>query len=117
MTYSGHNSKTKITCFTIFVDSISKKIWVEFQTSTDAEQTLNGKRKLERNAAQFDVQIKSYRTDNGVFRSDAFQTDINKCNQDITFCGVGIHSQNGIAEFVQLWRKRELCSYMLRQNG
>jgi len=60
-------------------------------------------------AAQFDVQIKSYRTDNGVFRSDAFQTDINKCNQDITFCGVGIHSQNGI---VQLSIKHELCSYM-----
>lgn len=98
MTFSGHNSKTKIVCFTIFVDSISKKIWVEFQTSTEADQTLKGKKRLEKDAAKYNVKIKAFRTDNGVFRSKSFKDEIEKCEQDISFCGVGQHSQNGVAE-------------------
>ena len=98
MTYSGHNSSNKIVCFTVFVDSISKKIWVEFQTSTEAEQTLKGKKRIEKDAAKYNVKIKSFRTDNGVFRSKEFKDNLEKCEQEISFCGVGMHSQNGVAE-------------------
>ena len=43
MTYSGRNSPDKITCFTLFVDSISKKVFVNFQHSTSTQETLFGK--------------------------------------------------------------------------
>jgi hypothetical protein len=43
MTHSGNNNKNKIKVFTVFIDSVSKKIFVEFQTSTNAIQTLKGK--------------------------------------------------------------------------
>ncbi|GFH58525.1 hypothetical protein CTEN210_15001 [Chaetoceros tenuissimus] len=97
-TYSGQNNPTKVNYFTIFVDSVSKKVWVEFQTSTNTEQTLKGKAKVEKNAAKYNVTIKAYRTDNGTFCSKEFMADIEKCDQDITFCGVGAHGQNGMAE-------------------
>ena len=97
-TYSGQNNQQKVNFFTIFVDSKSKKVWVEFQSSTEAEQTLKGKAKVEKEAAKYNVTIKAYRTDNGTFRSKEFITDIEKCDQDITFCGVGAHGQNGMAE-------------------
>jgi hypothetical protein len=34
----------------------------------------------------------------GVFADMGFQDDCFSCNQTITFCGVGSHHQNGIAE-------------------
>ena len=98
MTLSGWNNKEKITCFTIFVDSVSHRIHVHFQTSTEACQTLDGKHRLERYAHKFSITIKSFRADNGVFKSQEFMTDIENCNQDISFCGVNAHNQNGIAE-------------------
>jgi hypothetical protein len=98
MTYSGRNSPDKITCFTLFVDSISKKVFVHFQHSTSTQETLVGKQRFERNAYQYNVTIKSYRADNGVFRSKDFKSDIDKNNQHITYCGVGAHHQNGVAE-------------------
>ena len=98
MTISGKNNKIKVTVFTVFVDSISKKIFVEFQTSTNAEQTLKGKHRLEQSAAAFDVKIKHYRVDNGVFKSKEFKLDIEKQNQRISYSGVGAKWQNGVAE-------------------
>ena len=48
MTLSGRNNPTKIKCFTIYVDSISRKVFAEFQTSNDAQhssrQTPHGER-------------------------------------------------------------------------
>ena len=98
MTHSGNNNKNKIKVFTVFVDSVSKKIFVEFQTSTNAIQTLNGKHRFERMAHSHGVKIENYRADNGIFKSAVIKHDIEKNNQDITFCGVGAHHQNGVAE-------------------
>ena len=98
MTLSGKTTKITINCFTIFIDSISKRIFVEFQSSTDAEQTLAGKHRMERFAHRYDVKIKSLRADNGTFRAKDFVEDATKYQQEITFCGVNAHHQNGIAE-------------------
>lgn len=98
MTFSGRNSKHKITCFTLFIDSISKKIFAEFQTSTDAKQTIEGKKRFEATAQRYDVKITEYRADNGVFKSRDFKVSITNNNQTISFCGVGAHHQNGVAE-------------------
>ena len=69
MTISGYNNNQKILVFTLFIDSISKKIFVEFQSSTSAAQTLVGKHRLERTAAEFNVTIKNDHADNSVFKS------------------------------------------------
>ena len=98
MTLSGHNNSQKICCFTIFIDDISDRVHIHFQTSTDAKQTLEGKHKLERYSKKFDVKISSFRADNGTFRAKDVIDDIDKFDQEITFCGVNAHHQNGVAE-------------------
>ena len=98
MTHSGKNNPEKITCFTIYVDSISHRIHIHFQSSTEAVQTLVGKHRLERYGKKFQVKIKSFRADNGIFKAKKFMDDIDACDQDITFCGVNAHHQNGVAE-------------------
>ena len=44
LTHSGKNNKRKILVVSLFVDSISKKIFCEFQDSTGAEETIKAKR-------------------------------------------------------------------------
>ncbi len=46
----------------------------------------------------FGLTAKAYHTDNGQFADKGFKVDCTMCNQSITFCGVGGHHQNGIAE-------------------
>ena len=53
---------------------------------------------MEREAATSGVKIKSFRADNGVFKSAEFRLELKDNGQNITFCGVGAHHQNGIAE-------------------
>jgi hypothetical protein len=42
--------------------------------------------------------IKRYWTDNGIFASQAFRDRVTAMDQEIDFCGVGAHHQNGVAE-------------------
>ena len=44
------------------------------------------------------MRIKHYHDDNGIFASKAFREEIRQCGQTISFCGVGAHHQNGVAE-------------------
>ena len=62
------------------------------------DSTLEAKRSFERFAAGFGVSIDSYHADNGWFAEDRFCKEIQQCNQEITFCGVGAHHQNGLVE-------------------
>ena len=39
-----------------------------------------------------------YRAYNGIFKIKAFQNDVDKLNQQLDFCGVDAHHQNGVAE-------------------
>jgi hypothetical protein len=49
-------------------------------------------------AARFNVKIKSIRADNWAYASALFKTACDNDQQDLTFCAVGGHWQNGIAE-------------------
>ena len=44
------------------------------------------------------VKIKAFRADNGIFKSTEFRLKLQENNQSISFCGVGAHHQNGVAE-------------------
>ena len=57
-----------------------------------------GKEALEKLTAQANRTIMYYYADNGRFADNGFIDAVNENNQRITFCGVGAHHQNGIAE-------------------
>ena len=62
------------------------------------ESTLAAKKEFEHRCAVRGVQVKHYHADNGRFAEPAFVQECKRCKQDLTFCGVGAHHQNGILE-------------------
>jgi hypothetical protein len=44
------------------------------------------------------VRVEHYHADNGIFASKGFREEVQRCGQKLTFCGVGAHHQNGVAE-------------------
>ena len=53
---------------------------------------------LESEAANVDVTIKQYHSDNGVFSSVEFCKHCTHLGQTLRFSGIGAHHQNGVAE-------------------
>ena len=94
---------------TIFIDHASGKVFGYHQVSLRAGETLISKRKLEREASQHGITIKSFLSDNGIYKSEEFRSDLTRKNQDIRFSGVGAHHQNGVSE-----RHIKTISYLTR---
>jgi hypothetical protein len=44
------------------------------------------------------VAIKHYHANNGIFATNKWLANVEAAKQSITFCGVGAHFQNGVAE-------------------
>jgi hypothetical protein len=85
-------------CGTLFVDHASGKLFNFCQYSTNADETISSKRRLESLAHQEGITIKEYHADNGVFASNAFKDECDSLSQLYSFSGVGAHHQNGVAE-------------------
>ena len=83
---------------TIFVDHYSRFSYVYLQTSTSAKETLEAKQSFEAYCQQLGVRVMHYHADNGRFADNDWLADIARSRQTITFCGVGAHFQNGVAE-------------------
>ena len=83
---------------TIFVDNATGFTFVQMQQSLNVEETLKAKHAFEREAFSVGIRVRSYRGDNGVFRSFEFIEDLHDRGQDIDYAGVGGHHQNGVAE-------------------
>ena len=49
-------------------------------------------------AMEYGVKLKKFHTDNGIFKSDEFESALQDNYQLITKSGVGAHHQNGVAE-------------------
>jgi hypothetical protein len=90
--------KAKYTAATIFVDHNTDFTYVHLMRSTTGEETLEAKHAWERKSAQFQVRIQQYHCDNGRYAEKLFRQDVADNHQQMTFCGVGSHHQNGIAE-------------------
>lgn len=83
---------------TVFVDHFSHFVYVHLMRNLTLEETLEAKASFERILNTFGHQVRSYRADNGRFADLGFHEAVKNSNQSISFCGVGAHFQNGIAE-------------------
>ncbi len=94
----GFLTRRRYKVATVFVDHFSKLSFIHFQTSTSASETLDAKIEFERFAMSHGVSVKHYHADNGRFSENAWKEDVMNKQQRLTFCGVGAHHQNGLAE-------------------
>jgi hypothetical protein len=85
-------------CATIFVDHYSCLRFVHLQINDSSVKTVAAKRAFESFAAKNGVKIQHYHCNNGGFSDNAFKQACHKQRQQLTFCGVNAHFQNGIAE-------------------
>ena len=83
---------------TVFVDHFSHLLFVHLQQGATAEETIEAKNVFERYARNYGVTVKHYHADNGIFESNKFQEAVKHSGQNLTFCGVNAHHQNGRAE-------------------
>jgi len=83
---------------TVFVDHYSRLRYIHLMQSLTSEETYAAKRAFERFAKQHGVTIQHYHADNGRFADNMFINACEQQKQQLTFCGVNAHFQNGIAE-------------------
>ena len=83
---------------TIFCDAASGYIHAEFQVTLNATDSINALDNFERVALHQGVDVKSYHTDNGIFKSKRFVHEIMSNAKTIRYSGVGAKWQNGVAE-------------------
>ena len=74
--------------------------WVKVHLMQDStgDSTIEAKNAFEQDAATRGVHIKGYHADNSRYAEPLFRDDCRDKQQSLTFCGVGAHHQNGIAE-------------------
>jgi hypothetical protein len=83
---------------TIFVDHFLDHVYLYLMKDLTLFETLLAKHAYERFLALLGIESKAYHADNGCFADKVFRDDCTSSNQTITFCGIGSHHQNGIAE-------------------
>ena len=83
---------------TLFIHHASSRDFAYHQVSLSATDTIISKRKMELEARSCGVEFKSFHSDNGIFKSQAFEKDLYDNEQRNDLFGVGAHHQNGRAE-------------------
>jgi hypothetical protein len=94
----GKLTKKRYRCATVFVDHYSRLCFVHLQVDDSSVEAIAAKRAFKTFAAEHGVKIQHYHCDNGWFSDNAFKQACQEQHQQLTFCGVNTHFQNGIAE-------------------
>ena len=68
------------------------------QKGTSGEETLEAKAAFEACAKARGTNVQACHADNGTFKAKAWVQHCYKSGQNLTFSGVGVHHQNGMAE-------------------
>ena len=95
---SGRLTNLRVMAATIVVGHFSNHVYVYLMKDLTLSKTILAKHAYERFLASLGIESKAYHADNGRFADKGFRDDCTSSNQTITFCGVGSHHQNGIAE-------------------
>jgi hypothetical protein len=95
---SGFPTSDCIWGTTNFCDHASDFVYVHLMRNFTLEETLLAKRAYEKILKQAGRTAKHYHADNGHFSNKGFHKDIDDKGQELSFCGVGAHHQNGIIE-------------------
>jgi len=95
---TGFLTTMRIWGATNIVDRVTDYVYVALIRYLTLDETLLAKTSFERHAHNGGVCIKSYCADNGRFADQGFRDAIDTSNQQITFCAVGAHHQNGIVD-------------------
>jgi hypothetical protein len=82
----------------LFVDHCSGFLHCEHQLGFSAVKTVRAKQAYEQLALHHGVVVKSYLTDSGAFKANAFVQHIREHSQRLRFCVANAHHKNGIAE-------------------
>jgi hypothetical protein len=77
---------------------MSSFVYITFHASKADTELVKSKTEFEQYAARFNVTISNIRADNGVYSAQLFREACLKQQQNLTFCAVGAHWQNEIAE-------------------
>jgi hypothetical protein len=94
----GKLTKKSYRCATVFVNHYSHLRFVHLQVDDSSVKTVAAKHAFETFTAEHDVKIQHYDCNNGQFSDNAFKQAYHNAHQQLTFCGVNAHFQNGIAE-------------------
>jgi hypothetical protein len=93
----GRLTRRRYNASTVFVDHFSRMSYVHLQESLISVDTVEAKEAFEAFARNMGVRIQHYHADNGRFSDNGFMNAVNKQQQNIYFCGVNAHFQNGLA--------------------
>ncbi len=94
----GKLTKKQYRCATIIVDHYSCLRFIHLQINNSFVKTVATKCTFESFAAKNGIKIQHYHCDNGQFSNNWFKQACHKQRQQLTFCGVNSHFQNGIAK-------------------
>ena len=94
----GFITKQRYHYATVFVDHFSGLSFIHLQTTSNMIETLQAKEAFEAYAAARGVIIQHYHADNGRFAEKGWIQHARQKGQTVSFCGVGAHHQNGVAE-------------------
>ena len=94
----GVPTTQRYTVATIFVDHFSRLSYVHLERFLTSDNTVRAKRSFEHYRASHGVRVLHYHANNGRFADTLFLRDIDEQRQEISYCGVNAHFQNGVAE-------------------
>jgi hypothetical protein len=94
----GKLTKKRCKCTTVIVGHFTRLRFVHLQLNNKSDKTLAAKFAFKQYVAEHGVKVLYYHCNNGCFHDNAFQQAYHDARQQLTFCGVNAHFQNGIAE-------------------
>jgi hypothetical protein len=95
---SGRLTSMRITGETVIVDHYLDHVYVYLMQNLSLKETILAKHSYKQFLVAIGVTAKAYHADNECFADKGFCNECTLSNQVITFCGVGSHHQNEIAQ-------------------
>jgi hypothetical protein len=77
---------------------MSSLVYATFHSSKATDELVSSKNEFETWVSHFNIKIMNIRADNGVYSAKVLRDACDRQQQSLTFCGIGAHWQNGIAE-------------------